>query len=261
MNTQLQRIIETLQTKTAVDAVLLTGSYGEKNRPYSDIDLVIILAENTVNIKALYTWLDGTFADIFFFDTKDIETLFESTSMAANDAKLLGSLYVWTKKGAIQFDKTGKLTQLQAKDLRLAVSSEQQAEAWNGINYNYEANTRYFNSGEAAYYAALELRLLYSVPQLITGYFAFRGLPWEGEKLALAFLQEEEPDLYREFFEFAQSSSVEEKFAHYCTMVKMVVTPDFPLWTRQEILPQPKDRPARMHEAELTAFWESLISS
>ncbi len=260
MNSQLQKIIESLQGKAAVDAVLLTGSSGQKSLPYSDIDLVIILTENTPNIKALYTWLDGTFADIFFFDARDIKKLLDSASVPANDAALLASLYVWTKKGTIQFDKSGHLTKLQAKDLRLEVPAEQQAEAWQAMNYNYEANTRYYKSGDPLYQTALELRLLYSVSQLMTAYFMFRGLPWEGEKLALAYLQEHEPALYREFLQLVKSVNMDEKFAHYCAMVALVVTPDFPLWTRQEILPQPKGRSAMKQEAELTAFWKSLIS-
>ncbi len=260
MNNQLQKIIETLRTKAAVDAVLLTGSSGRKSLPYSDIDLVIILTENTPSIKALYTWLDGTFADIFFFDARDIETLLGAASVPANDAALRASLYVWTTKGKIQFDKSGQLTKLQAKDLRLEVPAGQQAEAWQGMNYNYEANTRYYKSGDPLYQSALELRLLYSVSQLMTAYFMFRGLPWEGEKLALAYLLEHEPGLYREFLQFVKSGNLDEKFAHYRAMFALAVTPDFPLWTRQEILPQPKGRPAMRQEAELTAFWNDLVA-
>lgn len=260
MKSELQKIIETLRTKAAVDAVLLTGSSAQKSLPHSDIDLVIILAENTVNIKALYTWLDGTFADIFFFEARDIDALLDSARVPANDTALLASLYVWTKKGTIQFDKSGTLTKLQAKNLRLEVPAEQQADAWQGMNYNYEANTRYYNSGDPLYRAALELRLLYSISQLMTAYFMFRGLPWEGEKLALAYLLEHEPGLYQEFLQFVKSGDLDEKFAHYRAMVALAVTPDFPLWTRQEILPQPKGRSAMRQEAELTAFWKNLVS-
>ena len=61
-------IIEKLKTKDEVDAVFVTGSYGiAQEKSYSDIDLVIILRKNTNKLKSVYTWIDGVFADIFFF--------------------------------------------------------------------------------------------------------------------------------------------------------------------------------------------------
>lgn len=260
MNAELQKIIGTLQAKPAVDAVLLTGSYGQSSRPYSDIDLVIILADNAIGMKSLYAWLDGTFADIFFFDIKDLEGLLASPTVPANTGDLLASLYVWTRKGEIQFDNSGRLTELKSRQIALEVPKEQQAELWTGINYNYVANVRYLRSGDPAYHAALELRLLYAVPQAITGYFSFRNIPWEGEKFALSFLEKNQPELYEAFFAFTSSANLQERFSAYERMVQQVLTPDFPLWREHEIFPQPKGRPGRLSEKELGEFWKDLIS-
>ncbi len=44
---QLNTIIKKLKEHIEVDAVFITGSYGEgKQKPYSDLDLIIILKKN-----------------------------------------------------------------------------------------------------------------------------------------------------------------------------------------------------------------------
>ncbi len=257
---QLETIIENLRAKDEVDAVMLSGSYGPNRKSYSDIDLIIVLNENTESLKAVYTWIDGIFADIFVFDKSEVATLNDADRIPALDNKLHGCLYAWTLKGDIRFDKSGSLTALKSHTIHLEVSDDQKLELWQGINYNFEANSRYYYSGDPVYREALELRLMYSIPQMLTGYFAFRNIPWQGEKNALDYLKNHEIGLYQEFISFAHNGDIEHKFASYTTMVTMTMTNDYPLWERTEILPQPKDRPAGKHEARLTAYWKLLIS-
>lgn len=264
---QLQNIIEHLKLNNDVDAVFLTGSHGANKKPYSDIDLVIILKENVKQIESIFTWIDGTFADIYFFDLKNIKNIMSSESLFANP--LIGSrientmdsrLYNWIKKSSIQFDKSGDLTKLKSKQIELKVGEADKEISWNNINYNFEVNTRYFNSGDSVYHEALEMRLLYSVSQLITGYFSFRGIQWEGEKNAVKYLKDKDPKFYENFILYSKSSTLENKFKYYKQMVESVFSGPYHLWTRNEVLPKLRGRTTKLNDPELIEFWEKLIS-
>ena len=77
MTEKLSQIIKKLGKHQDVDGVFVTGSQGDDYKPYSDIDLVIILNDNHHKISSLYTWIDEKFADIFFFDQPDLEEHWE----------------------------------------------------------------------------------------------------------------------------------------------------------------------------------------
>lgn len=79
----LDKIIEKLKSNGDVDAVFLTGSIGTKtNKPYSDIDLIVILKNNSKEIESIFTWIDGIFADIYFFDLENIKEIEESSFLS-----------------------------------------------------------------------------------------------------------------------------------------------------------------------------------
>ncbi|NCS98841.1 hypothetical protein GW764_01505 [Candidatus Parcubacteria bacterium] len=99
--------VEKLQSKTEVVSVFITGSQGEDNKPYSDIDIVVILNKNKNQIKSLYTWIDSKFADIFFFDLDDLQRIKNSEQVSANSMDAI--FLTWLKKATIKFDKSGEI--------------------------------------------------------------------------------------------------------------------------------------------------------
>lgn len=258
----LDQIIEKLKSKEQVDAVFLTGSHGAGRKAYSDIDLVIILKENDKKVGSLYTWIDGVFADIFFFDHADMDMIESAKELPEN--KMDGKLVSWLEKGVIQFDKSGKLTAMGAKipelKKKMLVTSGEKDLFWQKISYNWVANERYFKSGDPLYYEALEIRLLYSVVEVINGYFVFRGIAWRGEKGAIVYLKEKDADFYGLFSAYTKAATFDEKFKFYSQMVQKVFPKGsrFALWKESDILPQPKGRPAGI-EPELVAWWGGLI--
>ena len=54
--------------------------------------------------------------------------------------------------------------------------------AWHKINYDRQHNGRMLASDDPDYATALDVRLLYGLDDVFTGYFAIRNLRWEGEK-------------------------------------------------------------------------------
>ena len=220
-----ENLIKKLRDNAEIDAVFLTGSYGrEESKPYSDIDLVIILKENKNNIRSLYQWIGDVFADIFFFDIADL-----------HKKELDVDLLNWVQKSKILFDKSGELTSFKESSpvLKLtAVSEEEKLSYWQKINYNLIANKRYFESNDPLDHTALELRLLYSVIEVVCGYLALRGIPWKGEKQANKYLEENASEFYSISQKYFQAESLNDRFQAYSKMISLVFTDKYKLWTK-----------------------------
>jgi len=220
----LEIIINGLKNSDDVDAVFLTGSLGRKeSKPYSDIDLVVILKENTLGLYSLYRWIDNTFADIFFFDLADVKNATDNL------------LAHWLKNADIRFDKSGATTELKKKanasERTPMVSIKEKQSFWQKINYNFVANKRYFESNDRLYHEALELRLLYSTIEVVCGYFALRDIPWRGEKNAVTILAAHHPDFYELFKKYSSSGLLKDRFLYYSQMVSLIFTDEYKQWT------------------------------
>lgn len=230
------KIREKLRLSEDVDAVFITGSYGVKqSKSYSDIDLVIILRENKNNIYSLYRWVDDVFADIFFFDSADLKRI--ESQIGKYDNPMDGVFMTWLKKADIKFDKSGAITNLKSKadgSEEFIVSAKEKQNLWQKINYNFIANRRYFESGDPLYHQALELRLLYSVVELICGYLALRNIAWRGEKEAVMYLKDNHPDFYGLFEKYCVSSLLSVRFGLYAEMVDLVFTDEYKKWTKDD---------------------------
>ena len=170
-------------------------------------------------------------------------------------------LYSWLKKGEIRFDKSGELTKLKILEKEIKVPQTQIFRSWNNTNYNFEANTRYFNSNNPVYHEALEIRLMYSIPQVICIYLDFIGKPWEGEKKALAYFKENDLDFYNLFLKYTQATNLAERFNIYKQMVKRVfsLNPKYKVWDKTEIIAKSQREQFENNE-DLVNFWKNLIS-
>lgn len=257
----LTQTIKNLESKPEVDAVFITGSQGNEHKPYSDIDLVIILKNHAYDLTSLYTWIDDKFADIFFFDYTDLERIETSKELPGN---AMDAVFVsWLQKATVQFDKSGKLTNLKDRVVELAnkigIPKSEKDLFWQKINYNFVSNTRYFESNDPLYNEALEVRLLYSVSEVFTGYFEFRDILWRGEKSAMKYLKESDPGFYNAFISYTKASSLKEKFNAYVALVKLVFVGSYRLWSKGNIFPQSKDR-TKANNQDLVEYWEKLTT-
>ncbi|MBY0473362.1 nucleotidyltransferase domain-containing protein [Patescibacteria group bacterium] len=256
---KINTISKKLEEKDCVEAVFVAGSYGRGDQSQnSDYDLVIILRENKEQIRSVYTWIDNVFADIFIFDHTDLERLQGTPAILANS--LDGMLATWLEKGHIIFDKSGLLSTLKEtrSHFKLAIPDQEKRDAWQKINYALIANTRYFHAvDDETYREALDLRLLYSVVELIGAYFTLRNIPWRGEKLAITHIREHAKDLFFSYQQFQHATTVSERFGHYEAMVGHVLTEEFKLWTKDTIVIVKKEG---TQESTSVNFWNSLIT-
>ncbi len=258
---RLKGIVNNLKAKDEVDAVFTTGSHGTtEQKDYSDIDLVIILKENKNSVRSVFTWIDDKFADVFFFDHADLSRIEKEKELDAND---MDAVFVsWLKKAKILFDKSGKLSKLveEVKIGQQIVSSEKRRDVWQKINYNYIANKRYYDSRDPLYREALEMRLLYSVIEVITGYFNLRGIPWRGEKSAVKYIKESDPDYYNIFKSYTEGRDVDERFKAYEKLVRNVFPDGYPLWRTGDTTTILKDKTVADDGSAVSKYWDYLVS-
>jgi len=257
----LKNILAKLQSNADVDAVFLTGSYALKNSSSSsDIDLVVIFKENKNNLRSLYEWIDGVFADIFFFDTTDLNRIKDCKEMDWNSMD--GILATWIQKADIQFDRSGILTSLKQKLLNIeqtGVTETEKRNHWQKINYNYVANKRYFQSKDPLYHEALELRLFYGTMDTICAFLALRDVPWRGEKNAVSYIKSVAPQFYLAFEKYNKALSLDERFKHYNDMILMTFTDKFKRWTEDDRIVVKKDQSIPGTEDNATQYVDSIL--
>ncbi len=256
----LKEIVDNLQKNTDADAMFLTGSHGVgASKPYSDLDLVIILHENMQHIRSIYQWIDGMFADIFFFDRHDLKRIQSAKEISANS---MDAIFIsWLQKADILFDKTGTITAMKEDktfEQRCVMSQNEQWDVWQKINYNLVANIRYFKSNDPLYHDALEIRLLHSVSELISGYFTLRGMAWRGEKHAVEYIKKSAPEFYRFFQQYLVANDLQSRFILYKKMAECVFPSGSLIWSQADVIAAPQldggDQKA------LLDYWRSLCS-
>lgn len=262
MSVYLKFILEKLRKNGNVDCVFLTGSHGAgKQKPYSDLDLVVVFRKNVKKIKSAYMFIDDYFSDIFFFDLNDIKRIDGSKELSQSS---FDSMFLdWLWKGKILFDKSGMVSNLAKKSKRPRIKTPfaERFWAWQQISYNYIANKRYFESKDKLYHEALEMRLLYSVIQLITGYFNLRGIPWRGEKLAVLRLKVDAPDFYKLFRQYISSPALAKRFKIYSRMVRKAFPRGYKLWDKNLVLAMPKGEITDEKAIrDLTKYWKRLVA-
>ena len=117
-------------------------------------------------------------------------------------------------------------------------------------------------SDDPVYQQALDMRLLYSVAEVFTGYFDLRRLSWEGEKAAIRYLAANDPEYLDLFQRCLAEADRARKAQLYEQLAALATAPASGLWqdgaTAFNFKPEARSQPG-MLEAALH-FWESLIT-
>ncbi len=245
----LQEIITKLSQNDNIDALLLCGSTATgKQTKSSDYDLVLVVKEKPEKLLSLFTYIDGLPADIFFYSSDDIKSIVLDKQIKEGGETWLVR---WLPKGKISFDKSGDLSMLQSmiSEIQHPPDTSADTSAYR-INYNLVNNTRYFESNDPIYHSALEIRLLYSIVEALVGYFSMRHIYWEGEKKAIQYLEENDPEYLSIFQKTARSPNLQDKFTTYRDLVEKSFTNEHPKWDKDVAISV---------EGDFGSFWKELL--
>ncbi|MEK7477061.1 MAG: nucleotidyltransferase domain-containing protein [Candidatus Coatesbacteria bacterium] len=253
----LEDLLERLKASLRVKGIFTMGSTATGLNPVSDLDLVVVLDRNPEGLMSVFTTVAGRFADIFAFDLDFMKGLTGKAEVSATGFE--GMVVEWLSKGRIEYDPEGVLLTLKewirSHQPRQVIADHEKRAGWSKINYNYLANTRFFRHGDALYRQALEVRLLYSVMDILLEYFDFRDVPWRGEKVAIRYLEEHDKPFLAAFQGYTDSRDLAGRMQHYEELFDRVFFGPWQKWQIAFAVANSKDR---VDDPELLVFWKSL---
>lgn len=253
----LRDLIDKLKTSPRVKGVFTTGTTASGVNPSSDIDIVVILDKNTEELKSIYTTIENRFSDIFFFDVEFVKQLEDKSEVSGNNFE--GMFLAWLGSGDIEYDSGGLLSEMKKKIEKTPpvqrVTEQEAKDLWVKVNYNFIANLRHYGSKYELYHRALEIRLLYSVVELMTAYFSFRGIPWRGEKDAVKYLEVNDQSFWEIFQKYSTSNTLSEKVKNYEELFRGVFSGEYKKWEEGFVVPISNNKG---YDKELSDFWNSL---
>jgi predicted nucleotidyltransferase len=260
----LEELVARLSRRESVDGIVFVGSTGTNElSPNSDYDVLVVIDEPALPLLVGLTTVGGRLTDLLFAAVPEVEQLLAGARPPADAWP--ARLARWVADGRIVFDRSGRLqrlSQLLAKSPLSAGRDNGSHETWFSLNYDLAQNRRLAASADPVDRTALQIRLLYAVKELVTGYFRLRALEWLGEKAAIRYLAEHDPGYLAVLRACLDETAPERRMALYETLAERTLGPVGGAWKPGETNFQ--FRPGSQVSAELldetARFWESLIT-
>lgn len=230
----LDTLVAHLARQAAVSGILFMGTTGTAAlTPTSDYDLLLVFDALPVPLRLVTTWVDDRFTEIYCTTTQAVERV------AADPASFVdGSdeciLLTWLREGRIVHDRDQILTTAQPcarqESRPVMRSATDIAEARRGISYNVAQLHRYLASDDPVSQVVVDLRLLYSLFEVVFHYFPVRHLPWRGEKTAVRYWQEHDPDYLALLNPYLAEGDRRRKAKLYEDLARRTLAPVGGLW-------------------------------
>ena len=226
-------LIERLTRHAAVDGVLLMGSTAGSLTPDSDYDLLVVVNEMPAPLHLIFTSVDRRLTEVYIETTACIDDLLASDQPVRSHT-FEGTLAEWLRTGRIMWDRNGRLCHarhvLENEQWIVPPDDGDMYRTWFHINYNVQQTARMLGSRDPIYRMAVDVRLLYSLPDVLVGYFKLHGLPSHGEKSALRHLQAHDPEFLDLFRRCIAEANREQKFALYQQLAALALDHAGGLW-------------------------------
>jgi predicted nucleotidyltransferase len=240
-------VLAALERAPEVEAVVLLGSTARRPEPWSDLDLLVVLAAPSERpappLSSLATRIDGRLADVLFLRPADL---------ARPDPRIAH----WVGTGRVVFDRSSVLAGVPSASVE-PPSYAQRYGLTDHASYNLAQTRRMLAAADPLYQRALDWRFLYQLLDLWQGYFRVRSLPSRGEKEDIKHLAAHDPgwlDLFeRCLHESARAGRVE----LYAQLIEATFGAVWPADATAVTLAEPP-RGREDVEAAL-AFWNGLF--
>lgn len=228
----LDQFVDLLATNVALSGILFMGSTAAGSlRPSSDIDLLVVFDELPANIQFVNTWVEGRLTEIYCTSVDVLRGLAAGSTIPATNEE--GIVVGWLRSGKIAFDRRGLLASAcaAAGAIDLIPPSDSAAYgAWRSVGYNAAQLLRYAASPEPDATVVIEMRLLYSLADVMVAYFTTRRLVWRGEKAAIAYWHAHDPSFLERYRAALSEHDMQRKVNRYVEVARLSVEPVGSLW-------------------------------
>ncbi|NOZ29826.1 MAG: hypothetical protein GXP39_17500 [Chloroflexi bacterium] len=262
----LAEVVDRLARNERVSGVLVIGSTRrDALTPASDYDLIVVLSENPLSLHVGVTYIDHRLTDLIFLRGEQIEQVLALDAPVDGDA-WLGRIVRWLQDGRIVWDRTGRLAQAQRKvrhgDWLVPLDVADAYGPWFRVNYNLVQTGRMLRSEDPVYLVAADVRMaLYGPLDLLFGYFAIRGLRWEGDKWAIRYLMAHDPEYLELLRVFIAEPDRGRKFRLYEELAARTVAPVGELWSGEVSVMEFEGRVGLEIVEAASGFWDELIGA
>ena len=258
-----------LAVSEAVDGLALFGSRStDEANPISDYDLLILVKDLPVRIFQMLTHIEQRMADIVFVETEIADRVLVSAArVSANSFE--GMFLLKMRKAQIIHDASGRLGRVQQLIKqeaqlfdRLMPSTEPALyAAWFWQNHGLYHMKRMIQSSDPTYLTAVDMMMVSNLSEVCRAYCCVRNVPWQGEKMAVRYLQIHDPEYLALLRECLSASDRGVKLSLYERLVIKTLEPVGGIWTpglTAVYLADPSQHVRHIDTA--LAFWESLFS-
>lgn len=190
----LEALVGRLVAQPAVAGLVLGGSHAAgQGTPWSDLDLLLVLAGPELPFTHVTTTIGGTLTEIVTCTSDDLRAVMHGGAPAHWDV----ATFIRFLGGRILVDRAGML----AGAARWAAAQpppgpdEDPWGQWRHAQYNVRQTRRYLASGDADARTAVVARMLYQLHDVLRDYFTLRNMAWPGDKDALRYWRHHEPAL------------------------------------------------------------------
>ena len=234
MTMSLDATVERLAAHHLVDGILLMGSMGsDELTPDSDYDVLLVLDTETAPVRMVNTWVDGRLTEVYCVTVRAIQRIVESGNPWPDPSEE-AAIIRWLQAGRIVFDRAGRLDRVRERSNSATVqrlpAEEELYGAWQKIGYNLAQIQRYLNFEDPVSQEVVDWRLLYSLDEVRQAYFLLRRVPWRGEKSAIRYLNEHDPDFLDTFRRCLAEPTRDKKVALYEELARKAVSPVGEIW-------------------------------
>lgn len=266
----LDAVLARLAAREAVDGILLLGSTATGAlTPASDYDLLLVFADLPAPLRLVNTWVDGRLTEVYCTTAQAVERIVADPA-GWPDASEEGAIVTWLWTGHVAHDRAGRLGRAQETARAApppALADEREiVGAWRKIGYNVAQMRRYLASDDPVSGLAVDLRLLYSLMEVVAHYFTVRGLPWRGEKPAIRHLAAHDPAFLERLRRCLAEPDRRRKAHHYEELARLALAPVGEPWQPGTTVVAPGAgwgagpgaTPAGT-AADALAFWDGLL--
>ena len=229
----LDQVVERLRACRAVVAVVLIGSTASRLKEWSDIDLLVVLADGPA-FDVEFGTVDGRPADLVFTNLDSIRRI--ANVDAALDGRLL-DLSTWLGGGRVAFSRSDDVA-LAVEAARaggsLRSGDQEQFFRWVELNVNLIKFERYLAAGTSEYREALHLMLDRAFAALPRDALVLAGTGWAGERTALRDLRRDRVEVLRAIEGGRAEPDVARRLAIYRSSATQAAEPVGGLWSAGE---------------------------
>lgn len=229
----MQSVDEMIMTLTTNPEVLGVVEYGDdqsaENYLAGDVDLFVILKRRDSPVESLHFYAGDTPVDL------NLTTLEEISRLEAGHGFQVSALL----SGRILYDPTGELAGELARLRQRRQQATPETLSAQTIAFIRHGHKHVFDKIRGRLETMpvfCRFLLCANIYWLIQSYFRVRHLTYRGEKRAIAYLQDNEPEIYQALTDFYNTPDLERQITLAKWITERVLAPVGGMWREDEVL-------------------------